>query len=106
MLFDGPKGAAYVQIINFTINGKTDLRVCDGVPKFDKRAYDAFAHIQLAGATSLERGSNGVLTLTVNSAPVCVVPNNVKLEKNAELTAAERNDVARVAALLLRIADS
>src|SRR5215471_9536189 len=94
VLFDGPKGAAYVQIINITVNGKTDLRVCDGVPKFDKRAYDALAHIQLAGATSLERGSNGVLTLKVNSEPVCVVPNNVKFDKNAELTAAEAAEQA------------
>src|SRR5215831_8574093 len=94
VLFDGPKGAAYVQIINITVNGKADLRVCDGVPKFDKRAYDAFAHIQLAGATSLERGSNGVLTLKVNSEPVCVVPNNVKFDKNAELTAAEAAEQA------------
>jgi hypothetical protein len=96
VLFDGPKGAAYVQIINFTVNGKADVRVCDGAPKFDKRAYDAFAHIQLAGASSLERGSNGALTLTVNSEHVCVVPNNLKFERNAELTAAEAAEQATV----------
>ena len=89
VLFDGAKGPAYIQITAMTVNGKTDLRVCDGAPKFDKRTYDAFPHIQLAGATSLERGSNGVLTLTVNSSPVCVVPNGVKFERNAEMTAAE-----------------
>lgn len=94
VLFDGPKGAAYIQIAAITLNGKTELRVCDGAPKFDKRTYDAFPRIQLAGATSLERGSNGVLTLTVNSSPVCVVPSNVKFERNAELSAAEAAEQA------------
>src|SRR5262245_34609757 len=55
VLFDGPKGAAYVQITGITVNGKTELRVCDGVPKIDKRAYDVLPHAQLGGATSLER---------------------------------------------------
>ncbi|HKF22589.1 MAG TPA: hypothetical protein VKE93_13540 [Candidatus Angelobacter sp.] len=94
VLFDGPKGAAYVQITGITINGKTELRVCDGVSKFDKRAYDSFARIQLTGATSLERGSNGVLTLTVTSSPVCVVPGSVKFEKNAELTPSDAAEQA------------
>jgi hypothetical protein len=94
ILFDGPKGAAYVQINGVTINGKAELRVCDGVSKFDKRAYDAFPHIQLAGASSLERGSNGALTLIVNSSPVCVVPSNVKFEKKAELTPADAAEQA------------
>src|SRR5262249_42585159 len=94
VLFDGTQGAAYIQITGMTVNGKTDLKVCDGAPKFDKRTYDAFPHIQLAGATSLERGSNGVLTLTVNSSPVCVVPNGVKFERNAEMTSAEAAEQA------------
>src|SRR5215467_5250148 len=54
-LFDGPKGAAYVQITGPTLNGKTELRVCDGVPKIDEKAYDALPRIQLASAASLSR---------------------------------------------------
>jgi hypothetical protein len=94
VLFDGPKGAAYVQITGITVNGKTELRVCDGVSKFDKRAYEALPRVQLAGASSLERGSNGALTLTVNASPVCVVPSNVKFERNSEFTPAEAAEQA------------
>ncbi len=93
-LFDGPKGAAYVQITGFTLNGKTELRVCDGVPKLDKRTYDALPRTQLAGAASLARGADGVLTLTVDAKPVCVVPANVKFDKAPELTPAEAAEQA------------
>lgn len=89
VLFDGPKGAAYVQVTGLTLNGRTELRVCDGVPKIDKRAYDALPRMQLTGATSLERGSDGVLTLVLNAKPVCVVPANLKFDKTPEFTPAE-----------------
>jgi len=94
VLFDGPGGPAYVQITGLTVNGKTELRVCDGAPKFDKRAYDNFLRAQLGDASFLERGADGVLKLTVNSKPMCVVPTNLKFEKNAELTVAEAADQA------------
>src|SRR5215472_9030143 len=86
VLFDVPGGAAYIQITGMTLNGKTDVRVCDGVSQFDKGAYDLLPHTQLYGATSLERGADGVLTLTVNGKPMCVVPDSVKFERNAQLT--------------------
>ena len=70
-------------------NGKPDLRVCDGLAKFDKRAYDGMPHIQPAAGTSLDRDANGNLTLNVNSERVCVVPNGVKFLGVTELTPAE-----------------
>lgn len=94
VLFDGPKGAAYVQATAITLNGKTELRVCDGVPKIDKRTYDALPRTQLTGATSLQRGGNGVMTLTVEAKPVCVVPANLKFDKSPELTPAEAAEQA------------
>jgi len=94
VLFDAPGGAAYIQITSMTLNGKTDARVCDGVSKFDKGAYDLLPHIQLYGATSLERRADGVLTLTVNAKPVCVVPESVKFERNAQLTPAQAAEQA------------
>ena len=39
-LFDGSDGPAYVQISGVTLNGKTELRMCDGVTKIEKRNYD------------------------------------------------------------------
>lgn len=94
ILFDGPNGPAYVQAMGITVNGKTELRVCDAVEKFDKRAYDILPRIQLAGATSLERMADGALTLTMDGKQICVVPANLKFEKNAELTPAQAADQA------------
>ncbi len=93
-LYDGASGAAYVQLTGLTLNGKTELRVCDGGPKMDKSAYDNLLRIQLPGATSLERSADGVLMLTVNAKPICVVPSNLRFEKNAELTPAQAADQA------------
>lgn len=95
-LFDGPSGPAYVQLIGLLLNGKTELRVCDGVPKINKTAYDNLVRTQLAGATSLERADDGVLTLTAGAKPVCVVPGNLKFERNAEFTPAEAADQATI----------
>jgi hypothetical protein len=89
ILFDGPQGAAYVQITGITLNGKTDIRVCEGVVKFDRNAYDGLPHTSFAGATSLQRGKDGVLTLNVNGKPVCAVPSSLKFDKKPELTPAD-----------------
>ena len=93
-LFEGPSGPAYAQITGITLNGKSEIRVCDGVPgvKLNKTIYDNLLRIQLANGTALERGADGVLTLTVNSKPMCVVPSNLRFERNAELTPAEAAD--------------
>lgn len=94
ILYDGPRGPDYVQIAGITLNGKTELRVCDGVPKIDKRAYDNLPRMQLSSGSTLTRGADGVLTLTVENKPVCVVPSNVRFDKNAELTPAEAAEQA------------
>src|SRR5947209_18043125 len=70
-------------------NGKTDLRVCDGLTKFDKRTYDGMPHIQPAAGTTLDRDAHGNLTLNVNSEHVCVVANGVKFIGVTELTPAQ-----------------
>jgi hypothetical protein len=94
VLFDGTTGPAYIQISGLTLNGKNDVRVCEGTSKFDKRTYDTFPKIQLAGASSLQRDSDGVLRLTATSKPVCIVPNSMKFDHNAELTPAEAAEQA------------
>src|SRR5947209_9557829 len=93
-LFDGPNGSAYVQINGLMINSKTELRVCDGVSKFDKKTYDKMPKTQLQGAASLERGDNGVLSLATASGTACVVPSGLKFDKNAEFTTSEAADQA------------
>jgi hypothetical protein len=94
VLFDGAAGPAYVQISGLTLNGKNDVRVCEGVAKFDKRTYDTLPKMQLAGASSLERDSDGVLKLTGNFKSVCIVPNSIRFDHNAEFTPAEAAEQA------------
>jgi len=53
-LYDGPNGAAYLQIAEFTINGKAEVRACGGMERIDKSAYSKLAKVPLAGASTLE----------------------------------------------------
>ena len=80
-LYDGPNGAAYVQITNLLINGRAELRVCETGQTISKSSYGKLARAGLNNAAELQRGSDGVLMLTVNGTPTCVVPSNIKLEK-------------------------
>ena len=95
-LYDGPNGAAYVQIAEFMINGKAELRACGAAERIDKSAYSKLAKVPLSGATSLERGADGVMTITRDSVATCVVPSNLKLEKNEGSTPAELAEMAVV----------
>ncbi len=93
-LFDGTEGPAYVQIVGMTLNGKSEVRICDGVSKFDKNAYNAFPRTPFTGASSLQRREDGMLTLTVDAKTLCVVPSNLKFDKKPELTPAEAAEQA------------
>jgi hypothetical protein len=96
VLFDGPQGAAYVQITEAGLNGNIEVRSCDGVSKLDKNTYNGLPRASLAGASSLQRGANGVLTLTANGKSVCVVPSNLKFERSVELTPATAAEQALI----------
>jgi hypothetical protein len=94
VLFDGSQGAAYVQITDATLNGKVEVRSCDGVSKIDKNIYGGLPRVSLAGVTSLQRGADGVLTLKANGKSVCIVPSNLRLERGVELTPAQAAEQA------------
>ena len=49
ILFNGPQGAAYVQVTDVTLNGKIEVRSCDGVSKLDKNAYNGLPRAPLRG---------------------------------------------------------
>ena len=70
------------------------MRICDGVSRFDKNAYNALPRAPLKGATSLQRGADGVLTLTVNAKSLCVVPSSLRFDKKPELTPTEAAEQA------------
>jgi len=94
VLFDGPQGAAYVQITEAALNGKIEVRSCDGVSRLDKNTYNGLPRVSLTGASSLQRRADGTLTLTANGKSICVVPSNLKFERSVELTPAEAAEQA------------
>jgi hypothetical protein len=92
-LFDTAKGAAYVQITDISINGKLELRACTGASQtIDRSAYGKLPKVVMAGAEFLERDAAGMMVLTRGGAASCVVPINLKLEKDEELTPAQLAD--------------
>ncbi|HYL91561.1 MAG TPA: hypothetical protein VEW69_00235, partial [Alphaproteobacteria bacterium] len=95
VVFDSANRPSYMQVAAVTINGKTDLRSCDGVARINKQAYDFLPKVSLKAAATLQRGADGVLTLSeVDAAPTCVVPDNMKFERNAVFTPAQAADQA------------
>jgi hypothetical protein len=89
-LYDGPNGAAFVQVTGLLINGKTELRSCAGVAQINKSNYGKLPKVALSPAvTSLERDAKGTMTITRGTDSECVVPTNLKFEKDEFLTPAQ-----------------
>lgn len=94
-LFDGPNGAAAVQLSDVLINGKAEVRSCGGAAQINKSTYGKLLKIPLnSSVTSLERDAQGVMNLTRGSAAECVVPSNLKFDKDESLTPAQLADKA------------
>lgn len=101
-VFDGPSGAAVVQITGLLMNGKAEVRSCGGATQINRSAYGKLAKIPLnSSVTSLERDASGVMTLTRGTASECVVPSNLKFDKDETLTPAQLADRATLTAQVL-----
>jgi len=80
-LYDGPSGAAYVQLTDVLINGKAEMRDCSpsGAGAVDKSAYGKMGKVTLVVGGVLERGPDGVLHYSSPSGQtICVAPENAK----------------------------
>jgi hypothetical protein len=94
-LFDGTTGAAFVQITDLLINGKAEVRSCGGATKISKSNYGKLIKIPLnSSVTSIERDASGTMNLTRASASECVVPSNLKFDKDETLTLSQLADRA------------
>lgn len=101
-LFDGPNGAAAVQLSDVLINGKAEVRSCGGAAQINKSNYGKLLKIPLnSSVTSLERDAQGVMNLTRGSAAECVVPSNLKFDKDESLTPAQLADKAALTGKVL-----
>ena len=96
-LYDGPNGAAFVQLTGLLINGKAEVRSCNGVTQITKSNYGKLPKIALVPSiTSLERDAKGTMTITRGTESECVVPSNYKFEKDESFTPAQFADKALV----------
>ena len=94
-LFDGPNGAAFAQVSELLINGKAEVRSCGGATQINKSNYGKLVKIPLnSSVTSLERDAQGTMNLTRGGAAECVVPSNLKFDKDESLTLAQIADRA------------
>ncbi len=101
-LFDGPNGAAFVQISGLLINGKAEVRSCGGATQINKSTYGKLAKIPLnSSVTSLERDAQGVMNLARGSNAECVVPSNFKFDKDETITPAQLADRAALTGQVL-----
>ncbi len=87
-LYNGPSGPAYVQISEVMINGKDELRACGSEATIDKSAYGKLDKVSLASGVTLEYLSGSGLALTKDGQTTCVVPSNLKFDKNTSPTPA------------------
>lgn len=111
-IYPAQNGQAYEQIAGFVLNGKNEVSPCGSATSFDKSAYHRLGKVTLAEGMTLERNASGVLMLTqaggpaanANQAPACVVPGNLKLEKDA-VSAAQLADMAQIEGSVLPASD-
>lgn len=88
-LYDSPSGPSYVLISDITINTKNEVRGCGSSDKIAKNAYGDLPKIVLGAGMSLEYTAANGLALTKDGAPACVVPSNVKFDKNVPMSPAD-----------------
>jgi hypothetical protein len=101
-LFDGSTGAAFVQVTELLINGKAEVRSCGGVTQINKSTYGKLTKIPLnISVTSVERDAKGIMNLTRGTASECVVPSNLKFEKDESLTLSQAADRANLTGQIL-----
>jgi hypothetical protein len=89
-LYGASGSVAYVQIAGFLVNGKSELRACNGSAGIDKSAYKNLPKIAIVTLKTLERLPDGSLVAqSGEGAASCVVPSNYKFEKDETLTPAQ-----------------
>jgi hypothetical protein len=94
-LYDGRSGAAYVQLTNFFINDKLELRQCTSGEAIDHSAYGKLNKVVMAPGGTLERGADGILRYSTGGGQgICVVPENVKFDHGTAYSPSELADQA------------
>ena len=87
LLYEGAKGPAYLQLSDIVLNGKTEVYVCTKGAALDGSSYKKLPRTALGNAQEMELDADGALAMKTGEGVSCVVPQNVKFEKNAQMSA-------------------
>lgn len=94
LLFEGPKGPAYLQLSDVMLNGKAEAYVCTKGSSFDNSTYHRMTRMSLANGLELERDAEGALALKTSEGAYCIAPQNLKFDKGAKLSTKDLADRA------------
>lgn len=103
-LYDGPNGAAYVQLGDVLINGKATLRDCTPFQAkgIDKSNYNNMKKMTPAAGAILWRDADGVFRYSIgDGAALCLVPDNLKFDHSGSYTLSSLADLGKLTGTLL-----
>jgi len=101
LLYEGPSGPAYEQLTDVTLNGKTEVYVCSKESKLDNSGYRKLPRTSLANGLELQRDSDGALVMKTTEGLTCIAPENLKIDKNTQLTPKDLADRTGLQATVL-----
>ncbi|MGB9337572.1 MAG: hypothetical protein WCB14_21365 [Candidatus Acidiferrales bacterium] len=86
MVYQNASAWTYIQAADVQLNAKIEMKDCGKEQSIDKSIYGKLPRIRLSAPSSLEVLDNGSLRYTKNNSSTCVVPDNLKFEKNSSFT--------------------
>jgi hypothetical protein len=89
VVYQNASAWTYVQATDIQLNAKIEMKDCGNEQTIDKSAYGKLPKIRLSAPATLEVLANGSLRYTKDNSSTCVVPDNLKFEKNASFTPAQ-----------------
>ena len=104
ILFQGDSGPAYAQVTGVQLNGKNEVYVCSVNAPLTNDTYKKQPKTQLSLATALERGTDGVLTMTTaghaalhedSAGAAGSHPGQIQLEDGADIRSQSRDGQRR-----------
>ena len=94
ILYTSDSGPAYVHASDILLNGRTEVLACPSEKTIDNNGYRKLSKMLLSQAVSLERRADGILYMATTSGSTCVVPSNLKLERNVSYSPKDMADRA------------
>jgi len=86
VVYQNASAWTYLQASDVQFNAKIEMKDCGNEQSIDKSMYGKLSKIRLSAPASLQVLDNGSLRYTKDNSSTCVVPDNLKLEKNASFT--------------------